>query len=256
MRILISNDDGVHAKGINVLENIAKTISDDVWVVAPDVDQSGASHALTLRSPFRITQHQEKKFSISGTPSDCIMAAVSMLLKDKKPDLVLSGINNGCNLAEDVIYSGTVAAAIEGSLMKIPAIAMSLTIENKRPPQWEMIEHFGKDIIRKLFALGYRDKLVYNINFPNISKEDVKGIKITSQGQRIIGDQIVQCVDPRGVPYYWIGAAEYRSSDIWQHVTPDTDLEAIAQKCISITPLSFDLSDVTAKDILKEVFSS
>lgn len=255
MRILISNDDGISSTGISVLEEIAKTLSDDVWVVAPQLDQSGVSHALTIRDPLRIKTIHERKYSVNGTPSDCVMSAVTFLLKDKRPDLVLSGINHGSNLAEDVIYSGTVAAAIEGSLMKIPAIAISLTTENKRPPQWDVARVFVKDIVLKLLSLGHLDHIIYNVNLPNIPVDQVKGIRVTNQGKRIISENdIVERIDPIGVPYYWLGSAEYRSTNIWEHATPGTDLDAIGHRCISITPLSLDLTHKESKGKLEALF--
>jgi len=254
MRILISNDDGISARGIHVLEQVARYFSDDVWVVAPELDQSGASHALTLRRPLRIREVSSQKYAISGTPSDCVMIAINLLMEDKKPDLVLSGINNGGNLAEDIIYSGTVAAAIEANIMKIPAIAMSLVIENKKKHQWSMVEHYALEVLKKLIPLQLKESVIFNVNFPNISTDSVTGIQITTQGNRIVQNEIIKRVDPRDHPYYWIGSADHRTSDIWQHVTPGTDLEAIAKKAISITPISLNLTNEPAQKILEDVF--
>ena len=254
MRILISNDDGVNAKGIEVLETIARQLSDDVWVVAPELDQSGASHSLTLREPFRIRQLSEKRFAVGGTPSDCIMTAISYVLKDKKPDLVLSGINNGCNLGEDIMYSGTVAAAVEAKLLGVPSIAFSLGTENRRPAQWDMVEHFIPQIIGKLIGLVDLGEVIFNVNFPNVSLDQVAGIEITNQGRRTIINEIVERFDPRGNPYYWIGPASHRHGDIWEHAKPSTDLEAIAHKNISITPVNLDFTHQPTKKILKDLF--
>jgi 5'-nucleotidase len=254
MRILISNDDGINAKGLQVLESIAAKISDDVWVVAPELDQSGSSHSLTLREPLRIRQHGPKRFSVGGTPSDCVLTGISYILRDKRPDLVLSGVNNGCNLGEDIIYSGTVAAAIEAKLLKVNAIAFSLGIENKRLAQWDVVEHFVPSIIHKLSTLPNFDDIIYNVNFPNVALDQVKGIRITDQGRRTIVDEIVERVDPRGNPYYWIGPASHRYDDIWQHAKPSTDLEAIAHKKISITPLNLNLTHEPTKKLLEDLF--
>jgi 5'-nucleotidase len=252
MRILISNDDGISAKGIQILEKVAREFSDDVWVVAPELDQSGASHALTLRDPFRIREVSSKKFAISGTPSDCVMTAMCLLMKDKKPDLVLSGVNNGGNLAEDIIYSGTVAAAIEASILQIPAVAFSLVIENQREPQWDMVEHYAQKVIEKILPMQLRDQIILNVNFPNVSIESVRGIWVTSQGRRVINNDVVKGIDPRGHPYYWIGSADYRMSDIWEHVSPGSDLESIANKAISVTPISLNLTHTPTQALLRE----
>jgi 5'-nucleotidase len=150
MRILLSNDDGINGHGLKVIEKIARTLSDDVWIVAPELDQSGSSHSLTLRDPLRIREVSPKKFAVSGTPTDCIMLAVSHLCKDKRPDIILSGVNYGANIAEDVTYSGTIAAAIEGTLLNIRSIAFSINIQYDHPAKWATAEHYGPEILKKL----------------------------------------------------------------------------------------------------------
>lgn len=256
MRILLTNDDGIHAKGIKVLEDIARQISEDVWIIAPIDDQSGVSHSLTLREPFRINTISERHYSVTGTPTDCVMVAKHYLMKDCLPDLVLSGVNYGANLAEDVTYSGTIAAAIEATLLGIPAIALSMVVENKKIAKWSTVEHWAPNIIKKLLAQKWSEGVFISINFPNVSHNTVNGIMATEQGQRFIYDNIVERVDPRGNPYYWIGAGNHRYEDIWRHAKPGTDLEAIGNKFISITPLSLNLTHNPTKSKLKELFEN
>lgn len=238
LRILISNDDGINAPGIKVLERIARTISKDVWVVAPETEQSAAGHSLTIRRPLRVRKVSARRFAVDGTPTDAVLLGVNHVLKGrKKPDLVLSGINRGANLGEDVTYSGTVAAAMEGTILGIPAIALSQTLTPPHPVKWGTAEHWAPQVIRALLAKGWSRNVLVNVNFPDVVSGSVTGIEVTRQGKRKIGDEIVERRDPRGEPYVWIGAqrAEDRS-------TPGTDIEAVVRGAISVTPLCFDLT--------------
>lgn len=255
MRILITNDDGINATGLKALESIARSISDDVWIIAPDHDQSAVSHSLTLRTPFRITEISEKKFSVSGTPTDCVLAAVRSLMVDTLPDLVLSGVNYGANIAEDVTYSGTVAAALEATILGIPAIALSLTINPGHPVKWATAEHWGADVIKKILDLPIPEKVLINVNFPDVVHRSVNGIKVTRQGQRKCFDHIYKREDPRGIPYYWIGPGEFRYATMLECAEPGTDIEAIGQKYISVTPLSLDITHGKTFEQLKGLFS-
>ena len=236
-RILISNDDGIHAPGIKVLEEIARSLSDDVWVVAPEAEQSAQSHSLTIRHPLRIRQISERRFAVDGTPTDSVLMGVNHALADKRPDIVLSGINRGANLAEDVIYSGTVAAAMEAALLGIPAIAFSQVTPRNQSPRWETARSFAPEIIRKLVSRDWADDVLVNVNFPPIPASDVSGIEIQPQGKRKVGLGIEARPDPYGVPYYWI--VDY-ASDAPQR--RDTDLSAIGANAISITPLHLDFT--------------
>jgi 5'-nucleotidase len=249
MRILLSNDDGINAPGLKTLEKIARGLSDDVWVVAPELDQSGASHSLTLRDPLRIREVSEKRFAISGTPTDCVMIAVNNIMKGVIPTLVLSGINAGSNLAEDITYSGTVAAAMEGALLGIPSIALSLAVPPERPARWSTVEHFAPDIIASLLKIKFQENVFININFPNIAVSAVQGISIVHQGQRRIEANLEERIDPRGRRYYWIGAIDYNGSG-----DEGTDLEANANGMISITPLSLNFTHLETMNQLKKVF--
>lgn len=250
MRILLSNDDGIHAPGLRTLEKIARELSDDVWVVAPELDQSGASHSLTLRDPLRIREISERRFAITGTPTDCVMIAANHILKGNPPSLVLSGVNYGSNMAEDITYSGTVAAAMEAALLGIPAIALSLTTTHSHPAKWSTAEHYAPDIIRRLLKIKFQENIFININFPNLIASSVKGIAITNQGQRRIESSLAENVDPRGRQYYWIGAIQYDGSG-----DEGTDLEANSNGMISVTPLSLDFTHRETMKQLEKVFA-
>jgi 5'-nucleotidase len=250
MRILLSNDDGIHAPGLKTLEKIARELTDDVWIVAPELDQSGASHSLTLRDPLRIREISAKRFAISGTPTDCVMIATNHILKGSPPTLVLSGVNHGSNLAEDITYSGTVAAAMEAALLGIPAIAMSLVTSHDHPAKWATAEHYAPDIIRRLLKIKFQDSVFVNINFPDLIAASVKGIAITHQGQRRLEGNLEECVDPRGRQYYWIGAIHYDGSG-----DEGTDLKANANGMISVTPLSLDFTHRGTINQLEKVFT-
>ena len=255
LRILITNDDGINATGLKVLETIARTISDDVWIVAPEHDQSAVSHSLTLRMPFRINEISQKKYSVSGTPTDCVLAAVQMLMSDHMPDLVLSGVNNGANLAEDVTYSGTVAAALEATILGIPAIAFSSVIEVGHPVKWATAEHWGPVVLDKILKSSIPEHVMINVNFPNVVHKSVEGMRITRQGKRKFFGSIVKREDPRGIPYYWIGPGSQHYGNMLGTAEPGTDIEAIGQKCISVTPLSLDITHDKTFEQLKELFS-
>ncbi|MBM3633320.1 MAG: 5'/3'-nucleotidase SurE [Alphaproteobacteria bacterium] len=250
MRILLSNDDGIHAPGLKTLEKIARELSDDVWIVAPELDQSGASHSLTLRDPLRIREISPRRFAISGTPTDCVMIAKKHILKDHPPTLVLSGINHGSNMAEDITYSGTVAAAMEAALLGIPAIALSIVTSHAHPTKWATAEHYAPDIIRRLLKIKFQDNIFVNINFPDLIASSVKGIAITKQGQRRLVGNLEEHVDPRGRQYYWIGAIHYDGSG-----DEGTDLKANSNGLISVTPLSLDFTHRETMKQLERVFT-
>ncbi len=250
MRILLSNDDGIHAPGLKVLEKIAHDLSPDVWVVAPEVDQSGASHSLTLRDPLRIREISETKYAINGTPTDCVLIAVNHLMKDKKPDLILSGLNYGGNLAEDITYSGTVAAAMEGTLLGIPSVALSMIVKHGHHAKWSTAETFAPDILKQLVKTKMPENVLININFPDVVAASMKGILVTHQGQRKIDDNLEERVDPRGRKYYWIGAIHYSGQG-----EEGTDLAAVADGYTSITPLSLDLTHMQTLSMLQQVFN-
>ncbi|MCA1440175.1 5'/3'-nucleotidase SurE [Ensifer sp. IC4062] len=244
MRILLTNDDGIHAEGISVLERIARTISDDVWVVAPEVDQSGLAHSLTLSEPLRLRQVSDRRFALRGTPTDCVIMAVRQIL-DRKPDLVLSGVNVGANLADDVTYSGTVAGAIEGTLQGIRSMALSQayrhTIDTAVP--WDVVETHAPTLIRTLMDVALPDGTLINLNFPNCPADAVAGTDVTSQGKLEFGLSIDERVDGRGFPYFWLRFGE-RAGDF----RAGTDIHALRENRISVTPLKLDMTDYTVQD--------
>jgi 5'-nucleotidase len=256
MRILLTNDDGIEAPGLDVLEKIATDLTDDVWVVAPETDNSGASHSLTLAEPLRMRDLGKRHYAVKGTPTDCVIMGVRFLLRDHPPDLVLSGVNRGQNLADDVTYSGTVAGAIQGTLLGVPSIAMSLVCgpvetegEVREPPIWETPMQHGGDLVRKLLKAGWPEGVVINVNFPNCEPDAVKGAAATVQGQRDPGLlRIEDRFDMRGRAYYWIGIERRRA------VPPEgTDLWAVRSNCISVTPLCLDYTDKATRETLAAV---
>lgn len=236
-RILVSNDDGIDAPGVKVLETVARSLCDDVWVVAPAAEQSAVAHSLTVRRPLRIQPHSEFRFSVDGTPTDCVLMAVHRILADRKPTLLLSGVNRGGNLGDDVTYSGTVAAAMEGTLLGIPSIAFSQYFEDRHPVKWATAEHWGQEAIRRLTAVGWPRSVLMNVNFPDVVPESVRGIVATGQGKRALTDDVSERRDPRGDAYYWIGGR--RCQGIGQ---PGSDLDAVAGGWVSVTPLCVDLT--------------
>lgn len=239
-RILISNDDGINAPGIALLERVALTLSPDVWVVAPQTEQSAASHSLTVRRPLRLHEVSERHFAVDGTPTDSVFLAIRQLLRKKRPTLVLSGCNLGCNIASDITYSGTVAAAMEGTLLGVPSIALSQYYQDGREIKWDTVEHGAPDIIRKLVSQGWPRDVLINVNFPDVEADAVTGIEIVRQGHRRVCDALSRRLDPHGQPYFWIGGER-----VPDHGMPGTDLNAIARGAISITPLAVDF---TARD--------
>lgn len=235
-RILVSNDDGIHARGLKVLERIAKSLSPDVWVVAPESEHSGASHSLTLRRPLQIQKFGPRKFSVSGTPSDCTLIAVNHILADRRPDIVLSGVNRGGNLGEDVLYSGTVAAAMEGAMLGIPAIAFS-QVRVKDKLHWETAAAFAPHVIRKLVSLAWPKGVLMSVNFPPVAPNDVTGVVVGRQGRRMSHVSVVHGRDPFEREVTWIGDFP---TDEPEH--PETDLGIVMTRAVSVTPLHFDLT--------------
>jgi 5'-nucleotidase len=245
MRILITNDDGIEAPGLDVLEKIATDLTDDVWVVAPETDNSGASHSLTLAEPLRMRELAKRRYAVKGTPTDCVIMGVRFLLRQEPPDLVMSGVNRGQNLADDITYSGTVAGAIQGTLLGVPSIAMSLATgptgsdQEAGVPNWETPMRHGSHLVRELLKAGWPEGVVLNVNFPDCDPDAVKGMVATVQGQRDPGLlRIEDRLDTRGKAYYWIGVERRRAKP-----PHDTDLWAVRSNLISVTPLCLDYTD-------------
>ncbi len=252
MRILITNDDGIHAHGLSVLEAIARKLSDDVWVVAPETDQSGVSHSLSLNDPLRLRKISDRHFAVKGTPTDCVIMGVRHILADHRPDLVLSGVNHGQNVAEDVSYSGTVAGALEGTILGVRSIALSQAYSagNRDDIRWDCAEHHAPAIIRQLLEIGFPRNTLVNINFPNCRPEEVAGVSSTVQGKR--NQELLRVeerADGRSKPYYWLGFSRGR-------IEPEegTDLHALAERRISVTPIKLDMTDLPTVTDFARVF--
>jgi 5'-nucleotidase len=234
MKILVSNDDGYLATGINVLTEALEKVA-DVVVVAPDRNRSAASNSLTLKNPLRVTEVSPNRYKVDGTPSDCVHLALTGFL-DFEPDLVVSGINHGANLGDDTIYSGTVAAAMEGRFLGLPTIAVSLV--------GHQLEHFvtaatvASELVQKIERAPLASGVVLNVNVPNLPRADLKGVRATRLGFRHKSEQILKDKDPYGRPIYWVGPAGEG-----QDTGEGTDFRAIEEGFASVTPLKVDLTD-------------
>ena len=249
MRILLTNDDGVHAEGLAALERIAAKLSDDVWVCAPEYEQSGASRALTLSDPIRVRTLGERRFATTGTPTDCVLMGLNTLVEGQRPDLVLSGVNRGANLAEDVTMSGTVAGAIEAMALGVPGIALSQMGFYEPGASYDPSEAFAPGIIKKLVETGWPRDVVMNINFPNGSIEKITEVEVTRQGFRDAHIRHAEKrTDLRGREYYWMGFRQERSKP-----AEGTDLRALYEGRISVTPLHIDLTHMPTVHELKGV---
>jgi 5'-nucleotidase len=252
MRILVTNDDGIHAEGLAALERIAAQLSDDVWVVAPEIEQSGASRALTLTTPLRVRRLDSKRFAVFGTPTDCVLLAIQDLIEGGAPDLVLSGVNRGQNLGEDVTVSGTVAGAMQGMALGVPGIALSQALEvfhDSEQALYETAETYAPGIIRKLLETGWPDDVIININFPDLEPEQVTTVEVCAQGIRDVQNgHAEKRTDLRGRDYYWMG---------WRGLVDNspegTDLYAVRHGRISVTPLHIDLTHRPTLHALKGV---
>lgn len=236
-RILVSNDDGINAPGLRIMEAIAHELSDEVWVVAPEVNHSGAGHSLTLRRPLRTRIVSEQRYAVDGTPTDCVLMALQNILEDKGIDLVLSGVNHGHNLGEDVTYSGTIAAAMEATLLSVPAIALSQACRDRHPVKWKTAEHWAPSIIQPLLTMEWPKDVLININFPDVLAQSVKGVKVTRQGKQKVGDELIERIDPRGEPYVWIGLSRDGGS-----LVDGTDVAAVREGYVSVTPIQLDMT--------------
>ncbi len=250
MRILITNDDGIYAEGLGVLERVARELSDDVWVVAPETDQSGLSHSLTLYHPLRLRTLEERRFALSGTPTDCVIMGVKKLLPGP-PDLILSGVNAGQNICDDVTYSGTVAGAIEGTMLGIRSVALSQahTPESDRETIWETAERHAPAILRKLVKTDYRRGILFNVNFPAVRPEEVLGIEVTRQGKLDYNLDLEERKDGRGFPYFWLKFGRQIGEEM-----PQSDIGALLAGRVSVTPLKLDLTEHDLREEMKAFF--
>jgi 5'-nucleotidase len=252
MRILLTNDDGIHAEGLAALERVARTLSDDVWIVAPETDQSGYAHSLSISEPLRLRKLGEKHFAVRGTPTDCVIMGVRKLLPGL-PDLVLSGINSGSNIADDITYSGTVAGAMEGALLGIQSIALSQAYnveDGQRIVPYETTEALAPTLLKNLLAVDLPVGTFLNLNFPSCRPGDVEGTRVTSQGKLAYNLGIEERADGRGFPYYWL-----RFGRDTTELREGTDLHAVKSNFVSVTPLKFDLTAHELRDQLTKALA-
>ena len=253
MRILLSNDDGYHAPGLAVLEKIAAQLSDDVWVVAPAEEQSGTGRSLTLTRPLRIRKFADRRYAVGGTPTDAVMIALAELMTDGPPDLILSGVNRGGNLAEDVMYSGTVSAAMEGALAGIPSVALSQRYGTREPGDdvsFANAEEWGATVLRPLLERDWPARTMVNINFPAPEAGEVKGIRVVPQGLRDYGRvRFEPRTDPRGYDYWWLALGSIAAP-----ADGDTDLVQVAQGYVTVTPLHLDLTHHASLGSLRDLY--
>lgn len=240
--ILVTNDDGIYSPGIQIIAKTLKALG-DVYIVAPDRERSAVSHSLTLHRPLHADEIKERVFSVNGTPTDCVNIGVNGILK-AKPDLVVSGINKGANMGDDITYSGTVMAAIEARILGIPSFAISLVASENY--LFQESANFGLMLSKAMLTRGLPDDTLLNVNLPNLPLSVMKGVRITRQGKRIYGDVVTEIVDPRGKRHFWIGGNRLS----WEK-GEDTDFEAIHEGMISITPLHVDLTNYSAIEKLK-----
>jgi 5'-nucleotidase len=249
-RILVTNDDGINAPGLEALAEIARALSDDVWIVAPEMNQSGVGHSLSLSHPLRLRELGERKFAIQGTPTDCVLFATKHLLADKPPVLVLSGVNHGANIADDVTYSGTIAGAMEGCLLGMRSIALSQSYMRGHPVKWATGVHHGPGIIRDVLSVEWSKEAFVNINFPDVVAASVTGVETTRQGHLGFGGFIEERNDLRGGKYYWVG---YAPEDM--EPPAGTDAAALRAGRISVTPLHLDLTHETMRRRLRDALA-
>lgn len=255
MRILITNDDGIDAAGLAILEAAARTLTDDVWVVAPATEQSGQSRAITLVSPLRMAKLSDKRFAVSGTPADCVAMALNVAM-DSPPDLVLSGVNQGFNIADDMLYSGTVGAAMQAASSGIRAMAFSQAYQRLgqefESDIWSAARGHCADTLQSLLSLKVENRIVLNVNFPAVDSDAVRGLAMVRQGSRAHHEIFTDDRDDgRGHAYHWI---RFRRDA--GNAGADTDLGAMANSQISVTPLGADLTDHTALAALSGVFDA
>jgi 5'-nucleotidase len=242
MHILLTNDDGVNAPGLEALERIARALQPArITIVAPEYDQSGVAHSLSLNDPLRLREVGPDRYAVKGTPTDCVIMAIHRIFEGRRPDLVLSGVNRGHNVAEDVTYSGTVAGAMEGTILGVPSFALSQSYAtgDRESIPWDTAVTHAPALIRKLLAAGVSPDTLLNINFPNCGPGEIAGVAVCAQGKRDAELlKIEERRDGRNLPYYWIGFERQRSIP-----RAGSDLAALAERRIAVTPLRVDLTD-------------
>lgn len=245
-RVMLTNDDGIDAPGMAVLEAIAAEIAREVWVVAPEHDQSGQSHAISLHHALRVSRHGERRFGVSGTPGDCAAMGICHIMKDCPPDLVLSGVNRGLNLGMETVFSGTVGGAMTAMMLGVPALALSQAFGSRDAVPWETARALGADTVRRLLAIGWSRSAVLNVNFPPVPPEQAGPMTLARQGEGMVkGMHVETRVDPRGMTYHWLN---FRRGEIEQG--PESDTRALQAGRVVVTPLRYDRTDVEAYEEL------
>lgn len=238
-RVLLTNDDGIDAPGLAVLEEVASTLAREVWIVAPEHDQSGTSHSISLHAPLRVTEHGPRRFGITGTPGDCVVMAARQIMRDAPPDLVLSGVNRGGNLGMETVFSGTVGAAMTGMLLGIRSIALSQVFTDRYAVKWQTARALAPGVIRRLLATGWGDGACLNVNFPDVEPEAAGPLTVSRQGIGLVNAIDVRAhVDPRGIPYHWLQFSRAPRADV-----DDAEAMVVGRGAISVTPLRFERTD-------------
>ena len=237
--ILVTNDDGISSDGIVALYMAMKEIG-NTYIIAPDREKSAVGHALTMHRPLKVEKLNENIYTVNGTPTDCVVVAVEKLL-EKKPDILISGINRGANLGDDITYSGTVSAAIEGTMFGIPSVAISMVYEEGKTIRFKTAAAFAKRLVLFLLEHSMPADTLLNVNVPNVEESEIKGVKFTRQGKRVYDNAIHETLDPWGRKHYWIGGG----TPTWSG-EDDTDIAAVRRNFISITPLHLDLTNYDA----------
>lgn len=247
-RVLLTNDDGIDAPGLRLLESVARGLSGDVWVVAPAAEQSGTAHSISLTQPIRVRRLDDQRFSVSGTPADCVVMACKLLMRERPPALVLSGINRGPNLGDDCIYSGTTGAAREAALCGVRAVALSQGLTGDEVRHWETAERYAPAVLERLLAIEPPPGVFYNVNFPDVEPGRVRGLRVVPHGDRWNTELSVRSGrDGRGVPYYWLAL------DLDPREFPaGTDLAAVAEGCIAVSPLQLKVNHEPGRKRLQE----
>ncbi|MBY4732624.1 5'/3'-nucleotidase SurE [Cupriavidus pauculus] len=245
-RVLLTNDDGIDAPGLRALEDVAAALAREVWIVAPEHDQSGTSHSISLHAPLRIAAHGERRFGISGTPGDCVVMAARQIMRDTPPDLILSGINRGGNLGLETVFSGTVGAAMTGMLLGIRSIALSQVFTDRNAVKWHTARALAPGVIRQLVATGWSDGACLNVNFPDVEADVAGPLTVSRQGRGLVQAIDVRAhVDPRGIPYHWLQFSRAPRADV-----DDAEAVVVARGAIAVTPLQFER---TADDVARDL---
>ncbi len=241
-RILLTNDDGIGAPGLAVLADIAAELAKEVWIVAPQHDQSGVSHAISLHHPLRVAAEGERRYGVTGTPGDCVVMGVCHLMRDAPPDLILSGVNRGANMGMETVFSGTVGGAMTGMMLGIPSIGLSQAFTDRGRVPWDVARTLGAGVVRQLLAIGWSAETCLNVNFPDRPLAEVGPPTLCRQGIGLISGMNVESgTDPRGIDYHWIN---FRRAPREQG--PDSDADAIDAGRIAVTPIRYDRTDEAA----------